>query len=300
MLTRRDADVLRLRECAYCGQLPAGGIDRLAAAGEYNVENCVPCCRACNIAKKDRPPWHFVLSCRAVVEFRRNGRASGWTTAVMLRSQTRYKDWLSDARNRRQIEVGISRAQFETLTQQPCVFCGLEQCGGVDRRDASGVYDVENCQPACKVCNFAKNNVSDAAFIALCERVVRRFEERAWSLTVPVRDDSEDDWVLYYDGTRSEKDARAMARQLAGGELLGEELVGTVTNWAEGSGLVTLFGQLYEVPERGDDAAVHGWTLCPECEHRFETHGRVVCEDCWMRAASALSEKQRKKRDEGV
>jgi len=173
MLTRREADVLRLRECAYCGQLPAGGIDRLAAAGEYNVENCVPCCRACNIAKKDRPPWHFVLSCRAVVEFRRNGRASGWTTAVMLRSQTRYKDWLSDARNRRQIEVGISRAQFETLTQQPCVFCGLEQCGGVDRRDASGVYDVENCQPACKVCNFAKNNVSDAAFIALCERVVR-------------------------------------------------------------------------------------------------------------------------------
>ena len=147
---------------------------------------------------------------------------------------------------------------------------------------------------------MAKNNVGDAAFIALCERVVRRFEERAWSLTVQVRDDSEDDWVLYYDGTRSEKDARAMARQLAGGELLGEELVGTVTNWAEGSGLVTLFGQLYEVPERGDDAAAHGWTLCPECEHRFETHGRVVCKDCWMRAASALSEKQRKKRNEGV
>ena len=39
------------RKCFYCeGTLPeqGGGLDRKDSSGEYSVENCVPCCTACN------------------------------------------------------------------------------------------------------------------------------------------------------------------------------------------------------------------------------------------------------------
>ena len=43
---------LLTQECHWCGG-PGGGVDRLDSDLGYCVENCVPCCKICNIAKNE-------------------------------------------------------------------------------------------------------------------------------------------------------------------------------------------------------------------------------------------------------
>jgi hypothetical protein len=66
LLTHAEAAALLASACMYCGQEPsrpvqgvggvslAGGIDRLDSSGPYIVDNCVPCCKDCNYAKKEK------------------------------------------------------------------------------------------------------------------------------------------------------------------------------------------------------------------------------------------------------
>lgn len=39
--------------CHYCGLAPAKGIDRRNNEIGYLIANCVPCCKNCNLAKRD-------------------------------------------------------------------------------------------------------------------------------------------------------------------------------------------------------------------------------------------------------
>jgi hypothetical protein len=50
------------RPCYYCGSDPIkfGGIDRVENAIGYLPNNCVPCCKICNIAKRDMPRTDFL------------------------------------------------------------------------------------------------------------------------------------------------------------------------------------------------------------------------------------------------
>lgn len=58
-LSFEQARELFVRTCRYCGVEPtmncrgavANGIDRLDSSKGYTFDNCVPCCRTCNIAK---------------------------------------------------------------------------------------------------------------------------------------------------------------------------------------------------------------------------------------------------------
>lgn len=46
--------------CYYCGALPKNGIDRVDNTQGYILENCVTCCKICNIAKRDLPQEEFL------------------------------------------------------------------------------------------------------------------------------------------------------------------------------------------------------------------------------------------------
>ncbi len=46
--------------CDYCGCDIAFGIDRQDNEKGYSVENCVPCCKPCNLAKRDMSKDEFI------------------------------------------------------------------------------------------------------------------------------------------------------------------------------------------------------------------------------------------------
>ena len=81
---------------------------------------------------------------------------------------------------------GLNESEFFTLTQKPCVYCGIlptqiyrasrESYGhftynGIDRVDNSKGYCPDNVVACCTICNVAKSNMSLDEFISWIRRV---------------------------------------------------------------------------------------------------------------------------------
>lgn len=84
----------------------------------------------------------------------------------------------------RNLAFELTREQVENLIQQPCTYCGIPhskvdynvdgselKTNGIDRINSELGYTFENCVPCCRRCNFAKNDMTVAEFIDLCNRV---------------------------------------------------------------------------------------------------------------------------------
>lgn len=59
-LTRDQFRVLHDASCTYCGLLPSKGADRKDNDIGYILENCVPCCKPCNYAKRAMSEQDFL------------------------------------------------------------------------------------------------------------------------------------------------------------------------------------------------------------------------------------------------
>lgn len=79
-LTKEEWFELTTSACFYCGvdhsvdtktksgnSFKRNGIDRVHNEVGYTVDNCVPCCRCCNIAKSTQTQEDFIEMCRRVV-----------------------------------------------------------------------------------------------------------------------------------------------------------------------------------------------------------------------------------------
>lgn len=104
------------------------------------------------------------------IEKRRRSRISenhSEITAVMLGYKRHAKD--------RGFEWSLSRADVESVIFENCKYCGIPPSNkkktknsledgvlysGIDRVDSSIGYSKENVVPACKICNFAKSNMT--------------------------------------------------------------------------------------------------------------------------------------------
>lgn len=67
-LTPERCFLLFRSACAYCGAVPAKGIDRQDSAAGYVEGNVVPCCWPCNSAKKSMTVSQFISWVRKVYE----------------------------------------------------------------------------------------------------------------------------------------------------------------------------------------------------------------------------------------
>lgn len=86
---------------------------------------------------------------------------------------------------KRQINWKLSTQQFAELTQRNCHYCDSEPkqiaiargCNssytynGIDRIDSSIGYVFDNCVPACKKCNRAKNDMSTEEFKTMIKKI---------------------------------------------------------------------------------------------------------------------------------
>ena len=96
-----------------------------------------------------------------------------------------FSSYRSGARNR-SLSFRLSKKQIRKLTQMNCHYCGsppsrIWKCAkyargeyvynGIDRIDNRYGYSVKNCVPCCKICNYAKRNVSQEEFLNWLKRV---------------------------------------------------------------------------------------------------------------------------------
>jgi len=81
---------------------------------------------------------------------------------------------------------GLRREDVKIIIFQNCNYCGMPpmnikrtknsigeglRYSGIDRRDSLKDYTLENVVPCCKICNFAKSNLTFIEFKAWLERI---------------------------------------------------------------------------------------------------------------------------------
>jgi hypothetical protein len=82
-LSKDDFKILTSGNCHYCNKPPSTTISRRGTNGEYtyngvdrkdsnlnyNVDNCVPCCKTCNLLKMDIPYQDFLTQIVTIYEY---------------------------------------------------------------------------------------------------------------------------------------------------------------------------------------------------------------------------------------
>lgn len=74
-----------------------------------------------------------------------------------------FQKYIRDAK-RREIPFELTLEQFTALVQGNCHYCTRKTACGIDRRDNSKGYSLENCVPCCRRCNDAKHTTSESDF----------------------------------------------------------------------------------------------------------------------------------------
>lgn len=103
-----------------------------------------------------------------------------------------YAQYRKSAKQR-DFSFTLTPSEFANIIDQHCHYCGagpsLKAFGvvrmatknvngnftytGIDRKDSSRGYELNNCLPCCKTCNFAKNDMSYDEFIAYLDRLAK-------------------------------------------------------------------------------------------------------------------------------
>jgi hypothetical protein len=68
----------------------------------------------------------------------------------------------------------LTEIEFENLLTLECFYCGGKDAIGIDRIDNVLGYTSGNVRSCCKVCNYAKNTMTEHEFFAWVLKVYRR------------------------------------------------------------------------------------------------------------------------------
>jgi len=73
------------------------------------------------------------------------------------------------------LDFTINYEEYVELVAKDCHYCGIIQdrgFNGIDRKDQTKGYVLENCVSCCKICNYMKGSTSDEVFIKRVEHIL--------------------------------------------------------------------------------------------------------------------------------
>lgn len=73
------------------------------------------------------------------------------------------------------LEFKIEYDEYINLVENECYYCGILQekgFNGIDRRDQTMGYILDNCVSCCQLCNYMKGSLSDVVFINRIEHIL--------------------------------------------------------------------------------------------------------------------------------
>lgn len=108
----------------------------------------------------------------------------------MNKHWTKFEQHQASARYRG-LSHELTEEEWCTLIAGPCAYCGGPSEGGIDRRDSTVGYIVQNCVPACKRCNSRKGCFEHLGV----EEAVRRTIALGWRNASP--SPSQREWRMY-------------------------------------------------------------------------------------------------------
>jgi hypothetical protein len=97
-------------------------------------------------------------------------RAAKWKKDNPVRYK--YREYKASAK-KRGLLFPLTIKELGEIVNQPCHFCGTEEAGGIDRKDNSQGYFIENCLPCCQYCNRAKYTRTYDEFLEWVDRLTQ-------------------------------------------------------------------------------------------------------------------------------
>jgi hypothetical protein len=89
----------------------------------------------------------------------------------------KYREYKSGAK-RRDIVFDLTKDDFKTFWQKPCHYCDSPiETIGIDRKDNSIGYTLDNCLSCCITCNSSKSKSTYEEFIEHCKRIARKWAD---------------------------------------------------------------------------------------------------------------------------
>ena len=81
------------------------------------------------------------------------------------------------AAKKRGYRFKISVAEFEDIVSEPCHYCGDNGKVGIDRKDNTLGYLLNNCLPCCAICNRAKRDLPYDVFLNHIAKISEHLKE---------------------------------------------------------------------------------------------------------------------------
>lgn len=173
-LSKSEFDAMTDRPCAYCGMSGRNGLDRVDNSSGYISNNVVSACQTCNFMKSTMNAKNFVIMCKCIASRHRCLTTTHITVSNRGKpSNCSWKEYRRSA-ERRDISFEIDESIHVLLVGNPCHYCGLVSCNGIDRKDNMEGYTQSNCLSCCKTCNKMKHKLDYDVFLDQCAKIARR------------------------------------------------------------------------------------------------------------------------------
>jgi hypothetical protein len=89
----------------------------------------------------------------------------------------KYREYKFNAKDRG-IVFDLTKDDFESFWQKPCHYCDSPiETIGIDRKDNSIGYTLDNCLSCCITCNSSKSKRTYEEFIEHCKKVARKWAQ---------------------------------------------------------------------------------------------------------------------------
>lgn len=200
------------------------GIDRISSKEKpHNLDNCVAACYKCNHAKSDMTINDFIKYLEKLttdqkpISFNDYKQSSDDIDISFFKDTDKNYSFINSITFTMRLynDVDFDLKTFYQLSQLNCYYCGsgpLNLCNrakqkgraseyaistgnfkynGLDRIDPTLPHLYSNIIPACRFCNFAKNNLSISEFYDWIERIkinLQHLQQKLKELNLPPND----------------------------------------------------------------------------------------------------------------
>lgn len=167
--------------CFYCNFNPQetlNGIDRLDSSGDYEMNNCVTCCKTCNFMKTCLDPFTFIKRCKHI-SLIHNDIGQLYIDSWRDIKSASYNSYSARAL-KKNLDFELTLENYNEIISRECYYCNKQNTkyhkNGIDRKNNNLGYFLNNCVTCCGECNYMKSKLTDIQFINQCKIISNREE----------------------------------------------------------------------------------------------------------------------------
>lgn len=178
--------------CFYCGDTSKNrGIDRVDNWEDYEINNCVSCCKICNFMKENKTKENFIFNISKIetnidiiksridnfTNFIKNQNIPHIEDLSKFSEKLKQQYWNYVIQSKKKDrEFQLSRNFFQLFEKKECIYCTQKlDTSRIDRINNTIGYIVDNIVPCCKDCNYLKKDLSLEEFLLHVEKIKTKF-----------------------------------------------------------------------------------------------------------------------------